>query len=118
MGAVILAAAIGLAGGLGAALRHLADRLLSPVFRPGYGLAIVLVNVTGSFALGLVVAHGSGDAARVLAVGLLGGFTTFSTAALDGARMAMAGRGLRFVGHAAGTALVCVAAAWLGLRAG
>lgn len=114
------ALAVAVAGGAGAAARFVADRMLSPAFRPGYGFVIVLVNVTGSFALGLALAvWGPGSAiVTVVGTGFLGGYTTFSTAALDGAQMALRGRGVRALAHAGGTALVCILAAWLGLHLG
>jgi len=50
-------------------------------------LATLIINVTGSFLLGALtqwaVAGGPGVAVTVLGVGLLGGFTTFSTASLE-----------------------------------
>lgn len=50
---------------------------------PGDG-ATLAINVVGSFALGLLVAAGAGEQARaVLGVGFLGGFTTYSTFALQ-----------------------------------
>lgn len=58
---------VALAGGLGAIVRVSVARTL-------------VVNVSGAFALGVLVGAGvDGEARFVLAVGLLGGYTTFST---------------------------------------
>ena len=55
---------------------------------PGFPLATLLVNVLGSFAMGLLVVwfarRGHDEVLRhALATGLLGGFTTFSSFSLD-----------------------------------
>jgi CrcB protein len=45
---------------------------------------ILVVNVLGSFAIGLLAGHGASEDTRAVAgVGFLGGFTTFSTFSLD-----------------------------------
>ena len=69
-------ALVALAGGVGAVLRWaLAARLR-------HGLTVV--NLVGSFVLGVVVASmAPGTPRTVVAVGLCGGFTTFSGVALD-----------------------------------
>ncbi len=113
---LLVALGVAVAGGLGSMLRLVVDTAASRWLPRGFGAAIVLVNVTGSFALG--VAAGlldPGPALDVVGTGLLGGYTTFSTAAVDGARLALRGRGGRAVAHAVGTAVVCVAAATTGL---
>lgn len=110
---------VALAGGLGAAIRLVVDgsvraALVSRVPQR-VGIGLVIVNVTGSFALGvLTAATDPGTVRTVLGVGLLGGYTTFSSASLDSARLALSGRGGAAVLHATGTATACVAAAALG----
>jgi CrcB protein len=112
---LLVALGVALGGAVGATLRLLVDTWVGARTRPGRGWGIVVVNVTGSFAIGVVVgAVPTGDARTVLATGLLGGYTTFSTASLDSARLALRGRGGAAVLHAAGTAAACVLAAWLG----
>lgn len=78
-----------LGGGLGAALRHGinlgAARLLGTAFPHG----TLLINVSGSFIMGLVAAYFAfkGDASQhwrlFLTTGILGGYTTFSAFSLD-----------------------------------
>ena len=68
---------IALGAGLGAVLRYLVDRAVPPHHFPR---GTILVNTTGSFLLGLVVA---GDLSPALSVGLLGGYTTLSTFAVE-----------------------------------
>lgn len=79
----------------------------------------VLVNLTGAFALGLVVARmAAGDHHPIwrpfVTVGVLGGWTTYSTFALDG--HVLAGRGLAgTLGYVTITLVLGVAAALAGM---
>lgn len=87
-GGLWLALGIALAGGAGAALRYLLDTAVPVRVRERFPWGIMLVNLTGSFALGLLAGLALGQPlASVLAVGLLGGYTTFSTAILDTVRL-------------------------------
>ena len=81
------AMAVALAGGVGAVLRFLVTRAVDGlVDRPGLGTGAV--NLVGAIGIGVVA--GLFDAGRlddplalVVSVGLLGGFTTFSTWMVD-----------------------------------
>ncbi len=106
-----------LAGGVGAAARFVADGWARERW-PG-PWPIVAVNVSGSFALGLLTALSLAEPwSAALGVGLLGGWTTFSTASHDTLELVRGGRpGLAAV-HAVGTLVLSLAAAALGLAAG
>lgn len=109
-------ALVALAGGLGAVLRFVVDGVITSRVRGPLGVPIV--NITGSFALGLVVGwFGAGEVAAVLGTGLLGGYTTFSAASLDAVRLAGSEGGGVAVGYALGTFVVSILAAALGLWA-
>ena len=76
---------VGLAGGLGAALRWIASGSGDAKRRRA---ATSSINLIGSLALGVMVGlfrsgRLSEDALLVVGVGLLGGFTTFSTWTVD-----------------------------------
>lgn len=75
----------GVLGGLGSVARVLLDdAVMRRAAGTGFPVGILVVNVLGSLALGLAVGAGvNGDALRVIGIGLLGGFTTFSTWMLD-----------------------------------
>ncbi|KON73302.1 hypothetical protein M768_10200 [Cellulosimicrobium cellulans F16] len=116
-------ALVALAGGLGAASRFLLDTLVARHNRWSTPLGTVAVNVTACFLLGLLTGWGAthpgyGDAAAVLGVGFLGGYSTFSTASVEGARLLLAGRGAVALAHALGMLVVCLAAAAAGIAAG
>jgi len=106
MSVVVLALAVGGAGGVGSALRYLVDNAVSQRLRRRYPWGILVVNLTGSFALGAVTGALSGDWATVLGAGLLGGYTTFSTASVDSARLLLE---RRFTAGAIGSLATLVA---------
>ena len=73
-------AGIGLLGGVGAIARFLLDGAISTRLGRGFPYGTLVVNIIGAFALGVVAGVAlSADATRLVATGLLGGFTTFST---------------------------------------
>ncbi|MDF9716125.1 CrcB family protein [Nocardioides sp. ChNu-99] len=87
---------VAVAGGVGAALRFLVDDAVRRRTGGARPLGTLVVNLTGAFALGLVVGladrgslgDGSGiDLVAVLGTGLLGGYTTFSTAVVEVVRL-------------------------------
>jgi CrcB protein len=112
---------LSVAGALGAVCRLAVDGAV----RSRYGsarYATLLVNVTGSFALGvvtgLVLFQGAPGAVRtVLGAGFCGGYTTFSTASVETARLVQERRLAAAAAHAVGTLLLTVLAAAGGLAA-
>ena len=77
-------ALVALGAAVGAPLRHLAGHHLDR--RLPWG--ILLVNVAGSFLLGLFVALGLGESSlALLGAGFCGGLTTYSTFAVQTTRL-------------------------------
>lgn len=80
------------AGAAGAVCRYLADLVLAPRIGRRFPWSTFVVNVTGSFLLGLVAGATGGllpdDVGRVLAVGFCGAYTTFSTHMVDTVHLA------------------------------
>lgn len=80
-------------GGVGAGLRYGVGIAATRAFGTGFPWGTVLCNVGGSLVMGVLIgamANGvlgddgrAQDARLLLAVGLLGGFTTFSSFSLD-----------------------------------
>ncbi len=85
---LVTAGLIGLGGALGALTRYGAD-LVWPWQPPAFPLATATVNVTGCIAIGLLlvwVLEGPPTpwwVRPLVAVGLIGGFTTFSAFAIE-----------------------------------
>jgi CrcB protein len=77
--------------GIGGALRHGVNVGAAKLFGFGFPFGTFIVNIIGSFAMGLLAgyfAYRSGIPQHVrlfLTTGILGGFTTFSTFSLDAA---------------------------------
>jgi len=72
------------------------------------------VNVTGSFALGLL-SHASTLVATVVGTGLLGAYTTFSSFARDAVALWERRARVAAVIYAAVSIVACVGAAWSGI---
>ncbi len=87
---------LAVAGGLGAVARFVLDGVVTAWLGGrlgGYPVATTLINLTGSFLLGLLGGLAAtqvlGDGALlVLGTGFVGGYTTFSTAAYEVVRLA------------------------------
>lgn len=83
--------AVALGAGVGAAARHLLDRALT---RGRFPTGVLAVNLLGSLLAGVVAGAAPGPVLMdLLAVGLLGGFTTASTLAVDVLRLQRDGTG-------------------------
>lgn len=83
--------AIAAGGALGAVSRHLVGAQILRALGPGFPYGTMFVNVLGSMLMGLMITafavkfETSNELRGFLTVGLLGGFTTFSTYSLEAA---------------------------------
>ncbi|GAA1999131.1 CrcB family protein [Microbacterium ulmi] len=108
------------AGGAGAGLRYVVDALVMRGRKGAFPVGILLVNVSGAFALGVLTGLGGvvGDWITIAGVGLLGGYTTFSTVSVETALLAERRRRGWAWANLVGTLVLAVAAAAAGLAIG
>lgn len=114
--------AVALGGACGACMRFGLMRLIPPA--GGYPWAVQLANVLGSFLIGLLFVQialrwGNQHAAwQLLGVGLLGGFTTYSTFSLDTVRLIEQGRMTTALVYVLTTLVLCIGMAAVGVLLG
>ncbi len=118
-----LALVVGVAGALGALARYLVDGAVQDRSRGAFPYGTTVVNVTGSFVLGLISSlawhHGLGSTARaVIGAGFCGAFTTWSTAAWETVRLAEEGLPAHAAMNALGGLAGALAAAAAGIALG
>jgi CrcB protein len=112
-----------LGGGIGAASRHGINIAVARLFGTGFPVATMLINITGSFIMGLMVAwfafRGSGEVSQharlFLTTGILGGYTTFSTFSLDAALLWERGAILGAAFYVIGSVVISLIAVFAGL---
>lgn len=113
---------VAIGGAVGSVLRYGAGLWLKPAPGAPFPTATLLINLFGSFLIGLI----AGIAARnawmagagwlLLATGLCGGFTTFSAFSLEGLRMLQSGHLLFALLYLGGSVIGGLALCALGLR--
>ena len=115
---IILAVAIG--GAVGSLLRYfVASAIQQPTMQFPWG--IFVVNVTGGFLMGVIVELSalrlniSPEVRAFLTVGILGGYTTFSTFSLDSALLIQRGAYMAAAGYIIGSTMLSITALFAGL---
>jgi fluoride exporter len=116
----MLAVLVGIGAAVGAVARYLLDQAVTRKRASAFPAGTWLINITGSFVLGLLtglaVHHGLSDrVVAVLGTGVCGGYTTFSTFSYETVRLTEDGAGLVAVGNLVGSLVAGLAAAALGL---
>jgi CrcB protein len=120
---MIITLLVSMAGGLGAVARLVLDGLIRGRHALEYPVGTTLINVSGSFLLGLLgglaLRHGLPISWHlVLGTGFLGGYTTFSTASVETVRLLQDRRFAAAIANGLGQIVVASAAAALGLTLG
>lgn len=115
---------IAIGGGLGSVARYLLDGWVQRWTASAFPLGILVVNASGSFAIGLVMtvleARGALDSTLRLALtaGVLGGFTTYSSFNYQTLELFRARDWTGGALNLGATVVVCLVAGLLGLGAG
>ena len=116
----LLAVAVG--GAVGASMRYGVTLAMISLMGKNFPYATLMVNVLGSFVMGLLfslIEHGIvADLPwrSLFGIGLLGAFTTFSTFSLDTLLLLQQGEWQKAVLNILLNVLVCIFAAWLGMQ--
>lgn len=116
---VVLAVALG--GAIGSAARYLLAGYVQRAIGADYPWGIMAVNVVGCAIMGalteaLALKWSFGPELRAfLTVGILGGFTTFSSFALDTATLASRGSLMAPAGYAIGSVVLSIAGFYVAL---
>ena len=107
---------IALGGALGSVGRFWLNGFVTVRSGETFPIGTLLINVVGSFVIGLVAAWpGVSEAARkFLMVGVCGGFTTFSAFSLQTLELTQRGEWLRASVNILASVALCLAAVWLG----
>ncbi len=113
---------VGIGGALGSVTRYGSGVLVGRVWTSSFPLATLLINIAGSLAMGLFIGwlarttpDWQADGRLFVAVGILGGFTTFSAFSLDAITLierGEIGQALLYVGV---SVLAAIAALYIGL---
>ena len=111
--------AVGVLGGLGAVARYLLDGAISRRFPTTFPLGILAVNLSGALLLGVLAgAAVDGDDHTLLAGGLLGAYTTFSTWMLQSQRISEEGASALAALNIVASLLLGLLAVWVGRELG
>ena len=108
-------------GALGSGLRYLFGRFATAAFGADYPWGTLGVNLIGGLAMGLLAGTllrgGGGEAVRLaIGVGVLGGFTTFSSFSLDMVTMIERGASAGALGYALASVVGAGTALFVGLQ--
>jgi CrcB protein len=109
-------------GALGAVTRYGASLAIARVVTTSFPLATLVVNILGSVLMGVLVGalarwqpEWQHEARLFIAVGILGGFTTFSSFSLDTVALIERGALAQAGTYAALSVVVCLLGLYLGL---
>ena len=109
-------------GALGSVARYGCSGFVARFGGTSFPWGTLLVNVTGSFVIGVLAAlltsDGrplvAGDTRAFLMVGVLGGFTTFSSFSVETLTLARGGEWAAAGGNVVASVALCLIAVWLG----
>jgi CrcB protein len=112
--------AVGVGGGVGALARYFIAAAVQPAGAT-FNWGIFVVNITGGFLMGLIVEASalklnlSPELRAFLTVGILGGYTTFSTFSLDSALLLQKGQYAVAAAYIIGSVALSIMALFAGL---
>jgi len=113
---------VALGSALGGVARYWCSGFVAQRFGETFPWGTLTVNVVGSFLIGFIAAISSTDgrfiipaeARQFMMVGILGGFTTFSSFSLQTLTLARDGQWLLVGANVVGSVVLCLAMVWAG----
>jgi CrcB protein len=105
---------VGTGGALGSIARYLIACLFTHLAICSE-LAIFLVNIIGSFIIGLLIPSAQSTLYLLMAVGFCGGFTTFSTFSVQAFQMLQSGQRLTSLIYILASVLISIAFVFIGI---
>jgi CrcB protein len=116
---------VGLGSGLGGMLRYWLSGLVASRVGETFPWGTVMVNVIGSCLIGLIAGltdsqrwAGSPELRQFLMLGILGGFTTYSSFSLQTLRLLQDGEWWPAFGNVVGTTALCLLFVIIGYKIG
>lgn len=115
---------IAIGGALGSVVRYLMQSFIGHYAGDGFPLGTLLVNISGSMLMGIFIGWlvirgtfaNAQDLRLFVAVGILGGYTTFSSFSLDAITLLEQGRWGAMSAYILSSVLFSLAGLMLGLR--
>ena len=120
MNPIITLIAASLAAGLGAVSRFKLDSFVAGKSNRSIPVGTITVNVFACFLVGLTIplcASGAmtPETSKIISTGFLGGFSTFSTATIEGVRLLEEGRNADAFKHTIGMLVLSICSCGLGV---
>jgi CrcB protein len=109
--------AVGSGGAIGSMLRYAVTLWMVERIGPGFPWHTALINVAGSFLIGVIAVYAQSSigvsplVSAFAMVGILGGFTTFSTFSFDTITLVSDGAGAQAAAYCAGSVILGLLAA-------
>lgn len=122
MSSLAVAAWVALGSAVGGVARYWCSGLAARAFGETFPWGTLLVNVSGSLAIGIIWTLTGPDgrlligstARQFVMIGVLGGFTTFSSFSLQTLTLMQDGQWLPAGLNVVGSVVLCLAAVWVG----
>ena len=113
---------IAVGGALGTLARFMLSGLIASSFGETFPWGTLIVNVTGSFVIGLFATLTgpdgrllvSGSVRQFVMVGICGGYTTFSSFSLQTLNLMRDGEWMSVAANVLGSVILCLLFVWLG----
>lgn len=112
---------VGSGGFIGSALRYLVQVNAEKILNSTFPIGTMFVNIVGSFVIGIIYAFAekgnlmSPEWRVFLAVGICGGFTTFSTFTMDNLNLMKDNSIFQLLFYTGGSLFIGIAAVYLGI---